>query len=325
MREPITLEYCEKNKTKRASRGYKTVCPGCRGNDLWITPGNSSGYCWECGTPYKVVASLDDVDTAAYKPYIGKPFDTAAIRHAYAEASDYYHSCISKEHEEFLKQRGITQEAISFFKIGFCPSGTSPMYLTETAKEAGLADGRGRPWLADRIVFPYIADREVTDLRGRTMTGEDPKYKSLYHRSEQRGALYPYNFDAAMKKAAETKTLIVTEGEIKAVVADRHNFAIMALPGMLSYRPALVQQPGIKIVVMFDNSSDPDDKVRVDRAIARLAQRVPNFSVVTLPLLGRDKMDIDTYLLAADNNEARFKHFIDNAIDYAQYRRLRSF
>jgi hypothetical protein len=324
MREAITIEYCEKNRTKRATRGYKAVCPGCAGNDLWVTPENRSCYCWECGTAYRITSGDQDTWMPAHS-YAVKEFDTKAIRQVYNEAASYYHSCLSKEHEQFLKQRGITQEAINFFKIGFCPSGVMPMYLTETAKEAGIADGKGRPWLADRIVFPYIADGEITDLRGRTTTNEDPKYKSLYHKSAQRGALYPFNYDAALKKAQNSKTIIITEGEIKAVVADQYNFSIVALPGMLSYRPGLVSQPGIRIVVVFDNSAYPDDRVRVDRAIARLSQHIPYFSVVTLPLLGEEKMDIDSYLVRDDRNVARFQHFVDNAIDYPLYRRLRGF
>lgn len=325
MRELLTLQYCETNRTKSASRGFKTICPSCAGRDLWVTTDTSSSFCFECGVSYKIVKSLED-QVPAYKPFVGKPFDTHAIRSTYKEATDYYHSCIGAEQEAFLRQRGISQEAISFFKIGFCPQSSAPMYLTETAKEAGLADGRGNPWLSQRIVFPYIADGEITDIRGRSMNNTDePRYKSLYHRSEQRGAVYPFNFDSALRKAAETKTLIITEGEIKAVVADRLNFAIMALPGMLSYRPGLGAIPGIRLVVMFDNSSAHEDRLRVDKAIARFAQRVQYFSVVTLPLLGRDKMDVDTYLLTESNAHDRFQYFIDNAIDYADYKRLRSF
>lgn len=325
MRELITVAYCESNRTKPATRGYKTICPSCVGKDLWFTPENGTAFCWECGTSYKVVRSLDDVDERPARQFNLKPFNTVAIRATYAEAAHYYHSCISKEHETFLLRRGISQESINFFKIGFCPASGAPMYLTETAKEAGLADSKGDPWLAGRIVFPYIADNEITDLRGRTITDEDPKYKSLYHRSEQRGALYPYNYDAALNRAFDTKVLILTEGEIKAVVADRLGFAIMALPGMMSYRPGLVAQPGIKTVVIFDNAADQGDKIRIDRAIAKMTTRLHTFSVVTLPLLGEQKMDIDTYLLHNKGGKDRFQHYVDNAIEYKLYKRLRSF
>jgi len=324
MRERLTFDYCEKHKTKHSSRGYKAVCPSCAGNDLWVTPENRSAYCWECGVSYYLIHNENDTYQPRRVQYTTKQFDTKQIRALYSDAANYYHSCISKDHEEFLKRRGISQEAINFFRIGFCPPGVSPMYLTETAKEAGLADGKGQPWLSGRIIFPYIADGEVTDLRGRTLTDEDPKYKSLYHKSEQRGAFYPFNYDAAMRKAQASKLLIVTEGEIKAVVADQCNFPIMALPGMLSYRSALVSQPGIRIVVVFDNSADADDRVRIDKAIAKLSLKIPAFSVVTLPLLGEQKMDIDSYLMRADNTE-RFRYYVENAIDYSMYKRLRNF
>lgn len=324
MQERVTLAYCQANYTKRSSKGFKTVCPSCSGHDLWVT--QPTAYCFECSVSYRVVENLDD-PIPEYTPskYIVKPYDTKAIRQTYNDAAHYYHSCITPEHEAFLKTRGITTEAINFYKIGFCSTSSHPMYLTETAKEAGLADSRGTPWLAGRIVFPYFGDGEVTDLRGRALTDcNAPRYKSLYHKSEQRGAIYPYNYDVALQRAMKTGSLVVTEGEVKAIVASMQGFAIMALPGMLSYKPALVQQLGIKIVVMFDSNSAPEDRVRVDRAIAKFSTHIPQFSVVTLPLLGKDKMDVDSYLLSGDNT-SRFQHFIDNAIAYKDYQKLRSF
>ncbi len=321
MLQYISEEYIRNNGTKK----NKVTCPSCAGNDLGVKPQDSFAHCWECGANYRI--GEDDGTYRRRQVDENVEFDTGAIRELYGQATSYYHSCIGRDQLAFLQARGIDDRAIELFKIGFCPNSSAPMYTTKTARESGLADSRGTPWLADRIVFPYIAEGEITDIRGRTMQPDsDMKYKSLYHGSRARGAIYPFNYDAALKRAHETKQLIITEGEIKAVVADRYGFATMALPGMLSYRSGLVMQAGIQLVVIYDNSSRTEDRLRVDKAIRDLARRIPEFSVVTLPLLGNDKMDVDSFILARGGGGAdRLKHMVDNAIDYKRYVELRKF
>ncbi len=320
MLQYISEEYCVQNRSKKKG---KIICPSCGGNDLGVVPENRFAHCWECGTNYRI----GDDDGKYRREYdTGVEFDRQAIRELYGSATDYYHSCIGADQLDYLRSRGIDERSIELFKIGFCPNSSAPMYTTKTARESGLADSRGTPWLAGRIVFPYIAEGAVTDLRGRSMQPhDDMKYKSLYHGSRARGAVYPFNYDEALKRAMASKVLILTEGEIKAVVADQHGFAIMALPGMLSYRPGLVLQAGVKLVVIYDNSSRKEDRLRVDKALRDLYRRVPFFSVVTLPMLDQDKMDVDSYILSDRGGANRLKYMVDNAIEYKRYTELRRF
>lgn len=314
----ITEEYINTHHTKK----NKVTCPSCGGNDLGIIPGGRVAHCFECGDNYRIG------DQKNRETINEIQFDTDAIRVMYGAASQYYHSCISAEHEEYLQSRGINKAAIDLFRIGFCPPGSSALYSGVTARQAGLADSKGNPWLANRIVFPYIADTgTVTDLRGRAIGNGDPRYLSLYHKSEKRGAVYPFNYDRSVKRSFETKTLIITEGEIKAVVADIHGFAVTALPGMSSYRKGLITQPGVSLVVIYDSTDNPLDRQRVDTALRKLSERLPRFSVVTLPLFGEKKMDIDTFLLLGDKTGGaqRLQYYIDNAVEYTTYRKLRIF
>lgn len=313
----ITEDYVERNKTKP----HKVRCPSCAGNDLSIFPDGTGAHCFECDAYYRI-----GEQRAARHFDDGKVFDTHAIRELYGQATDYYHSCIGTDQLDFLHSRGIDDNAIALFKIGFCPQSTAPIYHSKTAREAGIADSKGNPFLANRITFPYMADGQITDIRGRSMSYDDPRrYLNPYHRSWKRGADYPFNYDLALQKAIESKTLILTEGEIKAVVADRNGFAVMAFPGMTSYRRGFVPQPGIKIVVIYDNTDRYEDRIRVDRAIFDLTMSIPMFSVVTLPLLGEHKMDIDAFILHDRGGAPRLKHMVDNAAAYGQYKELRKF
>jgi uncharacterized protein (DUF983 family) len=50
----LSEEYLVTHRTKRATRGWKAVCPSCSGNDLWYTQDNGSAFCFECGAVYHV-------------------------------------------------------------------------------------------------------------------------------------------------------------------------------------------------------------------------------------------------------------------------------
>lgn len=312
----ISEEYVAQHPS---GKKHKIICPSCNGNDLAIKQGSGFAHCFECGESYRIGERPDrQIDNNIV-------FDIDGIQQIYGEAAEYYHSCITRENEAYLLTRGIDRKAIDLFKIGFCPASINALHQKPMAKQAGLASSYGTPWLSNRITFPYIsADGRVTDLRGRAISPDsERKYLSLFHRSDARGAIYPFNYDRSMERAMRSGTLIITEGEIKAVVADMHNFAITALPGMTSYRKALISQPGIKLVVIYDSSVVPEDRVRVDRALYKLSQHIPKFSVVTLPLFGHPKMDVDLFLI--EKGADRFRYMIDNAVDYSMYKKLRAF
>ena len=319
----LDLQWALAHRTKTAARGFKCVCPSCGGNDVWVTPHTLLGHCFECGASYRMVEEGKE-RAVSHTTRVLPPFDTTSIRRLYNELAEYYHSCIELDHRMYLYSRGLTDAAISTFKIGYCPPDHLSIYTSRLSRDAGVASYGSEPWLANRIVFPYIAEYEITDMRGRVL-GDDPmRYKSLYHRPERRGAVFPFNHDRAYKRSTETGTLVITEGELKAIVADMYGFAVMALPGILSYRSIIVP-PKVKLVVVFDSDSKQESNVRVDRAIARLADRVPPFSVGTLSLFGETKMDIDSFLTHPKGGPDMFQYIVDHALPYKDYRSYRRF
>lgn len=320
MRETLSEAYILANRTKSASRGWKVVCPQCTGKDCWVTLDNGTGFCFECGAQY----AIGENKFQRPKQEV-RELDVPGIRHLYDTAVDFYHDCLTPDHLEFLERRGIDRSDVDTFMIGFCPTGNSPLYHSPLAQDSGIVDYAGSPWLANRIVFPYFAEGHATDLRGRSTDGTDPKYKSLPRHAMSRGAWYPFNYERAYKLARKSKTVIVTEGEIKAIVADKFGHAAVAFPGMLSLRPGVVFDADVRIVVIYDNAAGKEDKLRVDRAIAKLSDRLGHFYVATLPLLGEEKQDIDSFLLNKRGGPVRFQQLVDEAVTYAMYKQLRKF
>lgn len=315
--ETLNVEWCQNNLTKNQSRGYKTKCPACDGNDLWVTEDTGSAFCFECGASYRIGNTEHILQQDEYEESV---FDITMIRGIYRNINNYYRDALTHDHKVYLYNRGIDSNAIDTFEFGYCPNGTLPMYRDEVAYESGLANRKGEPRLADRITIPYIADGMITDMRGR---GNDPKYKSLLHRAYKRGAIFPFNFDRAMMRAKDTNSIIITEGELKAVLADLHGFAAVALPGMQSWRKGFMPpDTNTCIIAIFDNSKDIKDNLRVSKVLHKLDKKIHNMHVGVLPLLGEDKQDIDSFLLHPNGGYEKFKRVVEGSVPYARYLEL---
>lgn len=315
----LTLEYCTSHKTKNATRGYKVRCPNCSGKDLWVTLDNGKAYCFECGASYIIEGKKPQRD-------LEPMYNVDEIRAFYTAIQQYYHSNITTQHRDYLYNRGLDDTAIRTFMIGFCPSGRMLQYRTEVSQHSGLANKNGESYLAGRITFPYIASNLVTDVRGRSLNQNDPmKYKSPRFSAHARGAWYPFNFDRAYERAKEQKRLIITEGEIKAIVADMFGYAAVALPGMATWRKALLPDKSLEYIILFDSSAKAKDMLKVAKAVERVVDRIPFAKVAQLPLLGEQKQDIDSFLLHKKGGKDYFDYVLDSAVSYDTYQRLRRF
>lgn len=290
------------------AQSYKSICPQCGGNDYYITPHNGKKYCFHC-TYFESDGKFNPVDITP-SPNI------EAIRNRYTQAAIYYHSCLQKEHYDYLRNRGYTDKIIEERKIGFCPHGTHPMYHDAIAKEAGLVyqtTTERLAFLEGRITFPYIVGSKIVDIRGRLYKGEcnGERYKSPYGGVIYRGAVYPYNYN----QHKENK-LIITEGEIKSdVVTQELGIASIGIPGINAWRKGYVPLEDQENILIFDNQQKNMHLVR--KAINKIAQYIHNLWIVTLPLMGRSKMDIDTFIIEYGKDMARM--IIDGAMPYNKW------
>ncbi len=296
------------------ARSYKTTCPNplCNGNNFYVTEHNGMGYCFNCG--HLVRDNEEHVHTIQE---ISPNVD--AIRQLYTQAAHYYHSSLDSTAYDYLHQRGFTDQTIQDLQIGYCPIGKSPLYKGDTAKEAGLVYYDETALLGGRITFPYLLDDgTVTDIRGRSIDPtEEMKYKSLLGSSYNRGAIYPYNYHLR----STSNRILLTEGEIKADIAYQFKFPTMALPGMLNWRSGFIPDSTKEYVIVFDNQRDNFYQVR--QAIMKAARKIPNAFVSTLPLLGKNKQDIDGFILEYGYNA--FNIIVNGALPYNEWYKLQRF
>jgi DNA primase len=299
-------------------RGYKEECPQCGGENLYVTPDNGMAYCFNC--EYRSTSGQDNnVRGDNGLPFQGDDGVIEEIRQLYTDTADYYHACLTPQARSYAHERGITDESIQRYKIGYCPatSPSSSSYSIELRLQAGLVTSSGFPTLGGRLTFPYInpIDSRVVDIRGRAMIDVDPKYKGPFGTTSSRGAgEWPYN------AAALKEDHIITEGEIKTIVAQQFGFRAVGLPGIAVWRWRLRSMARGKQVVVFDSQAQSSTRESVYAAIDKLAQKLPNLHVATLPLGKQQKVDLDAYLLTKGPDE--FKLILTKALPYNEWANL---
>lgn len=227
------------------------------------------------------------------------------IRELYTEITEYYHSCLDTPHITYLHARGITDSSIQKFKLGYCPNSAHKLYLHPLSTESGIALHK-KPFLANRITFPYWFGDRVTDIRARALEGDIP-YKTCFNGTYFRGAEYPYNIND------EGDTVLLTESEIKCITASQLGYAVWGLPGIKANR--IVNHPNG--IICFDNQRENKRDVVV--AIKKWSSAFLHVKIATLPLRGEEKQDIDTYILRY--GEEAFRMIIDTAVPFQIWRK----
>jgi DNA primase len=293
------------------------VC-GCR--DANFNVAKLVWNCWHCIASGKIIADgsyeIKEVET---RPVL----DIPKIRDLYTNLADKFHNTLTNAVREYLKSRGLTDETIEKFKLGFCSTGFYDEYASSVAEDAGIIY-QNFPILANRVVIPYFVNSEVTDLRGRIIEPlfnykkNTPTYLSLFGTYESRGATFLFNHDII----DQCNRVILTEGEFKALVAIQHGFPVVATPGIMRWTEEWTNLLRNKQVVLAaDNEKVSKRRTPAYIQAKTLSKYLPNLKVA---ILFRDKtenkVDVDSFII--NRGVRSFERLIEAAIDVDVYLRL---
>jgi DNA primase len=279
--------------------GYCPVC-GCADANFFIKD-KLTWNCWHCLKSGRIISNNGHIDYKFEK--ISEPvFDIPSLRRIYSILVDEYQKNLNKIVLEYLDKRGITKETIDKFKLGFCLGGQKlKIYEDENAKNAGIIR-EGHVILSDRLVIPYIFNGEITDLRGRIVEPfthykeNTPKYLSLEGSYAARGANYFFNHDIIDK----SDTVIITEGEFKAIVAAQYGFPIVATPGISKWNDEWDELLKNKNVILAADNEFIEGRRSPCYIQAKFLQKhVPHLKVAKIPRNPTNKKsDIDSLILS---------------------------
>ena len=262
-----------------------------------VSPDRNMFYCFGChegGDAIKFVRSMEKIDFVdavqllakrAGVPieFSGSNFDNRednqpSIKDQYIDlytrvAGSYHYCLVSTEAGQFalnyIKNRGITDETIKKFQLGYSPA--NRRWLKEFLKDKNYSDSflansglfsKKYPdvsFFSDRLMFPiFNRNGKAVAFGGRLLHGEGPKYINSgelvqYHKGE---TLYAFNF--ARQKMRETRSVIFCEGYMDVIAYHQCGItnAVAPLGTALTEEQVKLVRPFVDTVYLsFDSDS----------------------------------------------------------------------
>ncbi|NMA35155.1 MAG: DNA primase, partial [Clostridiaceae bacterium] len=241
----------------------------------------------------------------------------------------FYEALRSKQGEAaaaYLKKRGITENTVKKFGLGYSYDGWDDLYKHleshGISQEAMLDSGliiRGRSGnlydrFKGRLMFPIFDVRgNVIGFGGRVLDGSLPKYMNspetvLYNKRKH---LYALNF----AKNHGGNSLIVVEGYIDAISLYQRGISnVVASLGtaLTDSQARLLKKYADEVIISYD--TDAAGQAATLRGLELLRNAGCSVRVLTLP----EGKDPDEYIRA--NGADRFRWLADNAMPLVEYK-----
>lgn len=248
---------------RRQGRGFVGTCPfhDDRRPSLQVNPDRQTWKCWVCDVGGDVFSFVMKRENVTFPEALRMLADRAGIVIEESKSQSKFRSdkkrlyetmewAVKEFHQylltspdakaarEYIKSRGLTEESIKKFRIGFAPEswswlvdrGASKAFTPQLIESVGLGARGERGTIYDRfrnrIIFPIrdVQSRPIA-VGGRILPGVDAdaaKYvncneTALYHKSHQL-----YNLDLARDSIVKSKQAVVMEGYTDVIMAVQH-------------------------------------------------------------------------------------------------------
>ncbi len=238
---------------RRAGSEYKACCPfhDEKTPSFTVSPSKQFYHCFGCGAHGTALGFLMEYDRLSFPEAVEELAasvglempdtisfqqgpDNRPLYDLMEEATAWYSAQLRQHPEaaratDYLKQRGLSGEIASEFRMGFAPPGwnnlmqalgSSPERQRLMEKAGLLSSGKGRQYdrFRDRIMFPIRDTRgRVVGFGGRVMGDDTPKYLNspetpIFHKGRELYGLYE-----ARKALKQIDALLVVEGYMDVV------------------------------------------------------------------------------------------------------------
>ena len=247
---------------RKAGANYKANCPfhGEKTPSFVVSPSKQIYHCFGCGVGGDSIKFVMELEKLSYPESIEKLASMNNFSLTYTKgSSDYsdakrvlealgqwYTKNLNRNQTamSYLLDRGVSQNSIERFEIGYVPKGQEVMGFLKSALlplpkavEAGVIaqseNGQGYyARLVERITFPiYSASASIVGFGGRTITNHPAKYinspqTKLFNKSR---LLYGYHL--AKESIYKNKKIIICEGYLDVVMFHQAGFT-EAVAGM---------------------------------------------------------------------------------------------
>ena len=276
---------------KRRGRNLVGLCPfhSEKTPSFTVYPDSQSFYCFGCGaggdvvTFVKKIENLDYIEAVkslAQRAGLAMPEDgyddsyaklKTRVLEINRETARFYHQClispVGKKALEYLRGRGLSDNTIRRFGLGFAPEswdavikhlrGKGFTFDEMAAAAVAVKSARGSYYdqFRGRVIFPIIDIRgNVIAFGGRLMDGQGPKYLNspdtpVFKKSRN---LFALNYAKSSKESA----LILAEGYMDVVALHQAGFtnAVATLGTALTAEQArMISQYAAEVVIAYDS------------------------------------------------------------------------
>ncbi len=342
---------------KKSGKNFTALCPFHKEDSpsFSVSSEKQIFYCFGCNTGGNVFSFISKIEGLTFPESVKFVGDLVGIRienktngksgsasgkleklKAFNRSiMDFYHKCLftdtGKDGLNYLLKRGVAEQGIKEFKLGFAPA--SWQYLTnhlaagkipvDSALELGLVGLNDKQNHYDRFrnraIFPIINHKnEVVAFGGRAIDQTDPKYlnspESIIYRKREN--LYALNI--AKAAISEYKRAIIVEGYLDVIGCHQAGIrnAVAPLGTALTLEQLkLLSRYCKEVILLFDADS---------AGIKASLRSIDIFRNVNLDVKISVLPQYDPFEFIIKRGAREFMTIVDKALDPVDYQILRA-
>jgi len=316
---------------RKAGRNFIGLCPFHREKtpSFSVNPEKQIFYCFGCGEggdvfsflmkinntgfseALKLLAGKLGIAVSQYRPSESESSPKSRMLKINAAACDYFSRCLSGNlgagARDYLKKRGIGEQIIKDFRLGFAPDGWRnlrseleknkvPLKLAEQAGLLVAKEGRADYYdrFRARLIFPVEnVNGQIIAFGGRILGKGDPKYLNSPESPVYIKGRNLYALSRSREEIRKQGFAVIVEGYFDALAmwaSGIRNIVATLGTALTKDHLDLLRRYTDELVIIFD----PDDAGRhaVERSLKLFLAEKINARIVILP----DDLDPDEYV-----------------------------
>lgn len=269
---------------KKSGANFVCVCPfhDDKNPSMSVSPSRGIFHCFSCKAGGDAIKFVMDYEKLSYPEAVEKiaglqNFTLNYVRggepakenkHILENANAFYRSLLYKTPAavSYLYSRGITDELIDKFELGFAPESAQTIRLLQNdqiepkeALEVGIVKQNENGIYAsfiNRITFPiYTHAGRLVGFGGRTISGNPAKYVNSPQSAVFDKSTLFYGYHIAKREIFTKNQIIITEGYMDVIMLHKAGFnnvvAVLGTALTTKHLP-LLKRGEISVVLCFD-------------------------------------------------------------------------
>ena len=269
---------------KKSGANFVCVCPfhDDKNPSMSVSPTRGIFHCFSCKAGGDAIKFVMDYEKLSYPEAVEKiaglqNFTLNYVRggepakenkHILENANAFYRSLLYKTPAavEYLYSRGITDELIDKFELGFAPESAQTIRLLQNeqiepkeALEIGIVKQNENGIYAsfiNRITFPiYTHAGRLVGFGGRTISGNPAKYVNSPQSAVFDKSTLFYGYHLAKREIFTKNQIIITEGYMDVIMLHKAGFGnVVAVLGtaLTTKHLPLLKRGEISVILCFD-------------------------------------------------------------------------